>query len=277
MEKIDLHIHSNLSDGVLNAEDIVKKALSNNCKTISITDHDDIDTYKDLEDKYGIRIIPGIEFNSSIRNMHILGYGMTDISQIKKVTTDMRLFNEKVSYEVVEKMMEDGFDISIEKIITYINSLGLNCDILDKRKIVKYLIHKRYANNVIDAYNKLIGVGRKYYVPNFKLSPKEIIDLINISNGISVLAHPKSLNLDFEKLKKQISILENYGLSGIEIQNRKMNQNDHEYYEQLIQNKNLLKTVGSDFHDPIEDDIGISVNDNIYHNIVKKLVLTRKK
>jgi len=277
MNKIDLHIHSSLSDGSLSAEEIVKRAHSNNCQIISITDHDDIDIYPYLQDKYNIEIIPGIEFNSSVRNMHILGYAMNDISEIKRVTDNLRLLNEKICFEVIEKLRQDGFDISVDQVLKYIYSIGLNNDIIDKRKIVKYLIYKNYATGVFDAYNRLIGVGQKYYVPNHKLSPKEIISLINNSDGLPVLAHPKSLKLNLVDLKEQISVLQGYGLKGIEVKNTKMGQLDIEYYRQLIKDTNLLETIGSDFHNPLEDEIGISVDDKFYNNIVKKLVRTRKK
>lgn len=56
----------------------------------------------------------------------------------------------------------EGYNVTINNIIDYINSLGLNMDYLDKRKLVKYLIFMDYADSVIDCYNKLIGKNQNF-------------------------------------------------------------------------------------------------------------------
>ena len=200
MEKIDLHLHTNLSDGVLSPEEVVKLSIKNNCFKISITDHEMVNDYSDLANKYGISIISGVEFNSSIRNMHILGYGIDNMDIINDRMRELRLMNEDICLRVIELMEKAGYDISLEKIVDYLIKSNLSYEMIDKRKIVKYLIYKGYVDNVLDAYNQLIGFNQEFYVPNYKISPYEIIDLIKESGGISVLAHPNTLNLSLDEL-----------------------------------------------------------------------------
>lgn len=276
MEKIDLHIHSNLSDGLLSPEEIVQLSLKNNCNKISITDHELINDYSHLEQKYGILIIPGIEFNTSVRNLHILGYGMTDLEKINKVTTELRIINEGVCKKVINLLQDDNFDISLNKLKDYLKSINLSYDIIDKRKIVKYLIYKGYVTNVIEAYIKLIGLNRKYYVPNIKISPYKIIELIDQCHGISVLAHPNTLNFSNEDLLKRIINLKNYGLFGIEVLNKKMQTNNINFYAQIADELELIKTAGSDFHDSSVDSIGIKVSNSFYNGLKKQLILSKK-
>ena len=156
MEKIDLHIHTNLSDGVLTPEEVVDLALKNGCKKIAITDHDIYNDYTDLSIKKNITIVPGIEFNTSVRNLHILGYNIKRIDLVNDYMRKIRLINEEVCKKVINKLSLDGYDITINKLYEFLIENNLSIDLLDKKKLVKYLIYKGYAETVLDAYNKLI-------------------------------------------------------------------------------------------------------------------------
>lgn len=276
MNKIDLHIHTNLSDGLLSPEDVVKSAVREGCKMISITDHELLNDYSDLESKYEIKIVSGIEFNTSITNLHLLGYGMSDLQGITDEMTRLRLHNEKVCYEVIQRLKEDGFDISVDKILNYLESIKLSSEILDKRKIVKYLMFKGYSDSIIGTYNTLIGANQKYYVPNKKISLQDIIELVKQCNGITILAHPTTLNLCYDDLVEEIQRLQKSGLSGIEIINGKIKNEIFYKYQKIARELGMLETVGSDFHQPDIDRIGIEVDDNIYENIERKLRLIKK-
>ena len=275
MNKIDLHIHTNISDGLLSPEKVAFTAKKNGCDVIAITEHERVNDYRALEEKYNIRIIPGIEFNTSETNLHILGYAIEDIVAMTDRMKSLMLQNEIVCFEVIKRMQQDGFDISKEKIEEYLRQIGINFDIMDKRKIVKYLIHKGYSNSIIETYNKLIGKGQKYYVPNKKISPQDIIKLITSCGGISVLAHPKTLGLDDENLYIAIKRLKEYGLTGIEVINGKIDNNMFEKYKKIAMQLDLLETVGSDFHEEKIDSIGIEVDEKMYTGLVKKLIRTK--
>ena len=74
--KVDLHVHTNNSDGDLSIEEVLKLAKKNDLKEISIADHDTIiklENFTELEQKYNLLIIPSIEIPTNIHGMHILG------------------------------------------------------------------------------------------------------------------------------------------------------------------------------------------------------------
>lgn len=280
MKKIDLHIHSNLSDGVLSVEEIIELAKINNCSTISITDHDKV---LEIKNKYNdINIIKGIELNSTISGMHILGYGMFEPKKLKDKLNEMIIENEFVCLEVIKLLQNDGFDIDREKICKYYKSLSLPCEVIDKKKIVRYLINKKYTSTVIETYNTLIGRGQKYYVPIKKFTPEDCINYIHESGGIAVLAHPSTVCSNEEELYKTVKNLANCGLDGIEIINNKKNGLTNFNYKKLINQFELVETVGSDFHYPSVWNIGISIDDDIVDkfnekiNDIKKLVRSKK-
>ena len=275
MNKVDLHLHTNLSDGLLSPEEVVSIAKNNGCQTISITDHELCRNYQQLSKKYGINIIPGIEFNTSISNLHLLGYGISDFNKMDEAMLSLRKVNEVICIEVIEKLKRDGFNVSVKQLKEYLYGINLDYQILDKRKLVKYLIYTGYSSSIVETYQKLIGKRQKYYVPNIKMSPKSVIKLVESCGGKVVLAHPNTITDDNALLLETISELKKYGLFGIEVANDKMRLTQTSYYQSIAKEFELLETYGSDFHNPDCDHIGVEVEQDKLKKINKSLVLRK--
>lgn len=276
MSKIDLHLHTSLSDGLLSPENVIILAKQNGCQTIAITDHELCGDYKLLSQKYDINIISGIEFNTSISNLHLLGYGIVDFDKMDDKMLSLRKLNEIICIEVIERLRKDGIGVSVKQLKDYLNNIDLDNQILDKRKLVKYLIYMGYSSTVVEAYQKLIGKGQKYYVPNIKLSPKEIIELVKGCGGKTVLVHPNTITKDNKRLLSIIDELKSLGLFGIEVKNDKMKLIQTEYYQIIAQKYRLLETFGSDFHNPNTECVGVEIEQEKFRSIYEGLVLKRK-
>lgn len=276
MNKVDLHLHTNLSDGLISPAEVIKKAKHNGCQIISITDHDLLNEYNDLADKHDINIISGIEFNTSISNLHLLGYAISDFKTVNDIMFNLKKLNEEVCLEVIELLQKDGYIISVDLLREYLKNINLDYTILDKRKLVKYLMYMGYSNSVIETYNTLIGKNQKYYVPNKKISPEEIIELIDKCGGYTILAHPNTITNDKQLLIQILTKLKSIGLFGIEVINNKMKLCDTEFYQQLAKEYSLIETYGSDFHNPMCDRIGIEITKYNYEKIYEPMVLRRK-
>lgn len=275
MEKIDMHIHTNLSDGDLKIEEIIKKAKENNCFKIAITDHEIIKDYKKISMNNNIDIINGCEFNTSEKGMHILGYGILDLDYIKYNIDNLHKENEEVSFKLIDKLIHLGFDISSDKIKQQLLLEGIEYDYLDKRHIVKYLINKGYTKSVGDTYKYLIGRGTDLYLPLKKISSKMIIDMIHKSGGTAVLAHPSTLCLNEKELLEKVKELVLYGLEGIEVFNPVMDDKDLIISKKISKELNIIQTLGSDFHNG--NEIGIECNELVYENIVEKIKTNNRR
>ncbi len=268
---VDFHLHSNCSDGLLSPEELVKESLKNNCSIIALTDHDIVNDYSYMEENYNLPIISGIEFNTSINKLHLLGYGIKKIDELNKKLYDLRKYNENVCIEVILKLQAAGYDISVEKVIDFLKNSNLEYKILDKRKLVKYLIYKGYVNNTHAAYQNLIGQQQRFYVPNKKMSPEEAINCIIECGGVAVLAHPNTINLDAADLEKEIKLLKDNGLTGVEVFNGKAKLN-YGLILDLANKYDLIQTFGSDFHNPEIDKIGIFIeNDEQVEKFCQKI------
>ncbi|MEG1793266.1 MAG: PHP domain-containing protein [Bacilli bacterium] len=200
MEKIDLHIHTNLSDGNHDINEIISLAKKQECSTIAITDHEIIKDYSKIALDNKINIINGIEFNTSEKGMHILAYGITNINEINKCMNELHSENEDASLKLIDLLQKKNINISLESVDEYLNSIGLKYTYLDKRHIVKYLISKGITKDVYDTYKNLIRRGTDLYIPLKKITSSEIISKIDKCGGISVLAHPFTLSQNDDEL-----------------------------------------------------------------------------
>lgn len=272
MKKIDLHIHTTYSDGNLNLDEIFSLAVNKGIEELAITDHDTIINLKEYsyyEKKYKLKIIPGIEIPSNYKGIHLLGYGINNFDIIEETMYNLKKYNEKQNKLTIDVLAKMGIDIDFESV--KINSTE---DVVTYRDIVNYLVNNGYASNAFEVYNKYIGKGTVGYFPSRKLPIEKIINLISISGGITILAHPFTLdrgtNLDY-----LISSLKELGLSGIESISPKLSLEEKNYYMSLTKKYNLVNTAGSDFHDYNIDNLGVEVEDNFLEKFNEKILLKR--
>lgn len=291
-KKIDLHIHSNYSDGELNIFDIIELAKSYGLSTIAITDHDTVINLRDIDKiakLYGIDIIPGIEISvGKPFNMHILGYGIKNFEKVEAYLREIKNRNIAICEKVVKLLQEDGYEISLEEIYENMHTrrsqnireterikrkskeLGIESldiepsdEIFDKRCIAKLLVEKGYARNNKEVYDVIMGQGCKNYIPIYKISARDTINLIHEAGGVVVLAHPFTINLSQEKLEELIKQLKELGLDGIEILNAGTYSEQQTNILRVLADKyKLIETIGTDFHRTSDQNnfLGIDTN-----------------
>lgn len=297
MEKIDLHIHTNYSDGQLNVFDILEIAKKEGIQALAITDHDTIINLKGVKEiakLFDIDMIEGIEISvGQPYNIHMLGYGILDFDTVESYIKEVKYENMEICKRVIKLLQEKGYDITEEEIYedmekrraeNLINCrliqkkckekgidindklLGVNEEILDKRSIAKLLVKKGYAKNNKDVYDSIMGRDCDCYIPIKKITAKEAIELITKAGGVPVLAHPGTIAVkDESELEELIIELKKLGLRGLEI------VNVGEFEEELsvdlarIADENdLIQTVGTDFHRPtdINSILGLTIQGN---------------
>ena len=270
---IDLHSHTNYSDGELSPMDLIRHAIECRIKTLAITDHDTLNGIKSINrsDKLivdsGIKIIDGIELTAQpIKGtMHILGYNIDkDNKELNEIMTKLKNSSTNRTLSIMEQIKRDyGIIFSHEDIKELINS---NHN-LGRPDLAKLCIKYGYAESVQDAFNKyLIDAYNKTLTANKRLSYEECIRLITNANGVPVLAHPKTLELTEEELTILIEQMVECGLKGIEAYHSSHTKEEMQMYLNIAKKYNLLVSVGSDYHGPnVKPNVhlGSGVNDNL--------------
>ena len=273
---VDMHMHTNYSDGDLSPNELIEKAIKNNVGTMAITDHNTIEGLRNFDSNFKkkIEIINGIELSAkSLKGtMHILGY---DIDIENKILNDKmhELKNNSFQREIslIEQLKKDyEIEFDYQDIINLLNS---NHN-LGRPDLAKLLIKYDKAKTVNEAFEKyLVSVNKKIKGINKELDYNECINLILKSGGIPVLAHPKSLNLNEEELATLLEKMKLSGLMGIEVYHPTHNDEERKIFLKFANKYKFLISGGTDYHGEItkpDIEIGTGRNNNIK---IKKLSL----
>ena len=268
--RCDLHVHSNCSDGGLDINSIIEKAKQNEIKILSITDHNNIDIYRQLQsvDCTGLLIITGFECDVEFKgkNLHVLMYGFNfNDNYVNQFFENFRKDDIKNFEEMIDNICQNfGLKISREDI----EDFEKENIYFDKVRLNNFLTQLKLANSPKDAYYKFTkDILDKQRT---SVSANDLFTLAKQCGAITILAHPmkyvdKDFNLDI--LKKLILELKKIGLDGIEVfNNRQTIEVQEELYNFAI-NHNMEYSAGSDMHCKIgsheKKEMGKVLGDNI--------------
>lgn len=281
MEKIiDLHIHSNMSDGTLSPKEIIDEAWKNNISIIAIADHDTIEAYNDDLYNYAkekkIQLINAVEISTKINKVgiHVLGYNF-DINNKNLKENLFKLRNARHDYlfNVAKKIEELGYIINTNELnkIEAVTKAHIANDIISNKNNYE-LLNKNFGHipNKGEFIETIMNEGCPAYIKKETITPQEASKLIKSAGGKVVLAHPVAYkyedNLNINDILKLVKDMNIWGIESnyiyIDRFNNKINEID--YWNKFAKENNLFATIGSDFHnyDNIHPVIGL-INENI--------------
>ena len=263
MEYIDLHVHSNVSDGTSTPSELVAYAYKKNLKAFALTDHDTVDGVAEAvaaakslaTDSYEVEVVPGVEISAAYRgrDIHILGLYVdytdeTLVSALHEVAAERRRRNEKM----LKKLQDAGLSITMEDLTE-----GSEDAIITRAHFAKALLKKGHVSSIKEAFTKYLDANGPYYVPREYLSPKMAIELILAAGGVPVLAHPLLYKLSPSELRTLLTELKGYGLQGIEAVYSCNIGLDESFVRSLARDFDLVCTGGSDYHGAVKPDIDL--------------------
>jgi hypothetical protein len=270
---VDLHTHSNISDGDLPPALLVKEAARQGLCALALTDHDSIkglESAKAAAKEENIHFIPGIEVNINWKSMsdapglgpggefHLLGLGINSpsqgfISSVEKLAHHREARNRKILQKMFELNMttRTGMDTAWEELkeIAGGESAGFS---LGRPHFATLLVKRKIVRNINIAFARYLGVGKPLYVQKEGLEFDEAVFLIRESGGIPVLAHPFSLYIAWGRLPDLIKKLKDMGLMGLEAWHPTTKTSSCRRLEALAQSLGLYVTEGSDFHGSLQ-------------------------
>lgn len=276
MEKyIDLHVHSNCSDGTMSPTEVVEYAAKKGLSAIALTDHDTIKGIREAKaaaENCGIELIPGIEFSTSYheKDIHILGFNVDIendyfVSHLQQFLDSRDTRNQKM----IGLLSGAGIDISYDSM-----KEAFPDSVWTRANFARYLLDRHYIKSMKEAFSRYIGEGCPCYVPREKVTPYEAIQLIHDGGGYAVLAHPLLYHFSDDELERLVQDLVSAGLDGIEAIYSKNRWMDESNMRRLARRFGLKITGGSDFHGDNKPDIDIGIgrgNLKIPYHIWKQL------
>lgn len=273
MSKIDLHVHTTVSDGTCSPAEVVHAAREAGLKAIAVTDHDSATGCKEALEagkKAGVEVVPGIEISTKYGGaVHILGYYIdAESEKLKPVLEWVVNDRDERNRKMAELMAADGLPISYEKMHERFG------DIIGRPHFASMLVELGYAESVQDAFDRYVEKGRKYWLPRNFLSIERSIELIREAGGVPVLAHPFQYKRDDAGLRDLIEHCMDSGLKGMECRYSGYTEEMSAYLEALAEKYGLLKTGGSDFHGRNKPAISLGSgkgNLNVPYEFLEKL------
>lgn len=255
MKKIDLHMHTLISDGTDSLEEIVAHVREAGLGLFSVTDHDSI--------KAGIRIPPllkeipleqrtpfirGVEFSckDEMGKYHILGYGydpaVPGIVEVVFKGHTLRMKKTRARLEFLKERFGFSFpEEEIQELLTRDNP--------GKPHIAQLMIKYGYADNIKEAINNYIN---KKEFENVHVRPEEAIEGILMSGGIPVLAHPSYGDGDDlilgEEMDQRLRRMMDFGIEGVEAFYSGFTPKIQSEVLELADKYDLYVTAGSDYH-----------------------------
>lgn len=246
---IDLHTHSNCSDGDLSPEDLVEYAFSKKISVLALTDHDTISGLdraekackeKEIEFVKGIEL--GIEWPSG--EFHLLGYGLSNISEsLRELISTLQKNREERNLRIIEKLKDININTSLEELYEIFNTKNI-C----RPHIADFLVQKKKVKNRQKAFDLFLAKGRPIYEKKVGMNLDVAIQAIKDSGGIPVLAHPLSLYVSWGKIEGVLQDLYERGICGLEAWHSGVRLSEAKRLEELARKLGFFVTAGSDFH-----------------------------
>ena len=262
---IDLHVHSNFSDGSFTPRQIAEVAADLKLRALSLTDHDRVDGIDELNEALAqtdVELITGMEISVQL---DFEGSGSVDKSAhvlLYFIDTDNAFLNSEI-----EKLQADRISRN-DRLILKLNSCGVKITIEELRAVSKkegvgrphfaqLLVNKGYSQTIQEAFDEYLGVGGKAYIPKARLNLNDAVNIAKRSGGLAVLAHPFTISDDLSVLDELFQGLTKIGFTGVESYYGRYDQGQRKDLAALAVNHNLVATGGSDFHGKFKADLFI--------------------
>jgi len=247
--RIDLHMHSNVSDGTLSPSALVDAANRGGLVAVALTDHDSLGgcgEFVAAGERERIDAIPGVELSCEVpgRTCHMLGYFLMEgCSPLSETLKDVRRHRENRNSLIAERLRGLGVDISLQEVEELAQG-----GVAGRNHFARCLIRKGVVDSVQAAFDRYLARGRLAYVDRKRLSPEEACRQILASGGLPVLAHPAQLNFQVDQLRSFVKGLVDGGLCGIEVFYSRDNPSHVHEELQIAKDCGLIATAGSDYH-----------------------------
>jgi 3',5'-nucleoside bisphosphate phosphatase len=252
--KLDLHLHSNVSDGRLAPTDVVRAALAGGLDVIALTDHDTSVGVADAQRAAAgspLFVVPGIEISTchGIHDLHLLGYWIdTSHPALLQHQETARLRRETRMRGMIQKLQAMKIGIEFEDVVA---AAGPEAQVLGRPHLARALFEAGYVRYYGEAFDRFLRDGGPAFVMEAFPSVAEAIDLIHTSGGLAVWAHPPR-----ELFEREIHDFAAAGLDGVECLRPFVAPSESQYLRGVARELGLLVTGGSDWHGPHSIQLG---------------------
>jgi predicted metal-dependent phosphoesterase TrpH len=247
---IDLHTHTTCSDGTDSPRELVNKAIVQGLQVLGISDHDTTAGWEEATQtlRGSLQLALGAEISCLTHDgisVHMLGMLFdpkhAEMQQVLEETRDGRLPRMR---KMIEKMREEGMDISIEDVEKAMPAGAT----MGRPHLADALVAKKIVKSRDEAFIDLLHNDSRFYVSHAAPTPAEAIALIRRAGGVAVIAHPFASHRGQILQSEDFAELVAAGLNGIEVDHRDQNPDERAMLRVIARELDLVVTGSSDYH-----------------------------
>lgn len=250
--KVDLHIHTVVSDGTDTIPELLNKIQTLGITTFAVTDHDAIDGALEMERivPAGIKFIKGVELSckTKVAKCHILGYNYNPnhaaFRKFVEEANDVRMNKTERRWKYLTKVL--GFKFSEEEKVELFKKKSPG------KPAFADLIQKHLPP--VQPGEAPIDIFKTYFknLPGGRVDAIGAIKAIKAAGGVVVWAHPfggtREKRLTEKQFRDQLELLCNAGIDGLECYYSEYTMNEVEALCRAASEKGMLISGGSDYH-----------------------------
>ncbi|HEY8605509.1 MAG TPA: 3',5'-nucleoside bisphosphate phosphatase [Noviherbaspirillum sp.] len=257
MLNVDLHCHSNVSDGALAPAQVAALAQAKGVDVWALTDHDEIGGIAEAREAagdLGIRHVTGVEISITwaAQTIHIVGLRFDETNEdLRRGLASTRSGRERRAREMAAQLAEAGIPDAFEGALKYVG----NPDLISRTHFARYIIERGICADVADVFRNFLIEGKPGFVPHRWATLKDAVSWIRGAGGIAVVAHPGRYDLDELSLDVFLREFKRWGGAGIEVITGSHTPDEYGEYASVARKYGLLASRGSDFHAPGESQV----------------------
>ncbi|MBV7363511.1 PHP domain-containing protein [Actinomycetaceae bacterium TAE3-ERU4] len=248
-DKIDLHTHSNYSDGTDSPAELIRKAKQQGLSWVALTDHDtnlSWEPARKASEEYGINLLVGTEVSTKLRDIsvHLLAYGYRPGEELDDLMATARASRIERLQQLTANISAD-YPLKWEDVKRQV--AGKNTT-LGRPHLADALVEAGYFPDRNAAFAGPLSTRAKYYVSYWAPTPVEAIKAVKAAGGFSVIAHAFSLTRHVHPHDCDIAQMVAAGLGGMEKDHRDHGPEERKHVKELCQKYGLVMTGSSDYH-----------------------------
>lgn len=260
--KIDLHTHTDRSDGTDSPTELMENAKAAGLDVIAITDHDSTEGWKEADEaakRVGITLVHGIEISTKLggKSVHLLGYefdpGYQPLAIELRKIIDGR--NSRLP-ATLERLQGLGIDITADDV----RARSANAAAMGRPHVADALIELGVVKDRGEAFERYLTPGKPAYVDRYAADLPTVIGLVKAAGGKTVLAHPWSRGSHRVLTRERIRTLAEQGLDGLEADHNDHGAEDRAVLRQIARELGLVWTGSSDYHGTGKVDFPLGSN-----------------
>lgn len=260
---VDLHTHSNASDGQHSPAGLVHLAKKRGLEVLALSDHDTVDGLDEAVragEQMGLRVIRGVELSArEYPTFHILGYNVSQgAPELAALCREMKQGRDERKYRMIDFLKEKGVEISVSEVEEIAGG-----SIIARPHFAQAMVRRGYVSSNREAFDRYLDTEEFHQrVERPKPLARECVETIKAAGGKVSLAHPYQIGLDNDALDALVGDLAGYGLDAIECYYPRHTPEQTAFYLHLAEKYGLHITGGSDFHgEKVKPDIELAALD----------------